>query len=254
MDTHNLIGKTALITGAGSGIGRHVAQVMAAQGVTVILAGRRLPALEQTADEIVRTHGKAYAIAADISSEVSVVSLLNKAMVCSGRLDIAINAAGVFRAGAVDELSTCDFNALFATNTLGTWLCLKHQIRAMKQQRNGGVIVNVASNIGSHLARPGTSAYAASKAAVAILTKTAALEAIDSGIRINSISPGPVDTTMSYRPGEDHDARNARMQVSNPSKRVGKLDEIAQAIVWLCTDAAGYMVGHDLVMDGGASL
>jgi NAD(P)-dependent dehydrogenase (short-subunit alcohol dehydrogenase family) len=149
------------------------------------------------------------------------------------------------------ELDT--FNQLLATNTIGTWLCMKHEIHVMKQQGNG-VIVNIASNIGDHMTRPGVGAYAASKAAVSVLTRTAALEAISNGIRINSISPGPVDTTMSYRAGEDKGARDARIASTNPSGRVAKLEEISSAVLWLCSDGAGFVVGQDLVIDGGASI
>ncbi|PWC18866.1 SDR family NAD(P)-dependent oxidoreductase [Brenneria corticis] len=254
MSADSLRGKTALVTGAGSGIGRHIATALAAQGAYVVLAGRQLSALRQTAEEIERSNGHSLAIATDVRDETSVEGLLEKTVTSTGRLDIAINAAGVLRTGAVDDFAVEDFQAVFATNTFGAWLCLKHEIRAMKRQGSGGVIVNIASNVGYHLTRPGTGAYAASKAAVAVLTKTAALEAIDSGIRINSISPGPVDTAMSYRTGEDRNVRNARIAASNPSKRVASLDEIAQTVLWLCSDGAAYMVGHDLVVDGGASL
>lgn len=254
MSATRLDGKTALVTGAGSGIGRHIALALAAQGAYVVLAGRQLSALHQSVGDIQRSGGQGVAITTDVSDEASVEALLKQAVAETGRLDIAVNAAGVLRTGAVDDFSVEDFQTVLATNILGTWLCLKHEIGVMKRQGSGGTIINIASNVGYHMTRPGTAAYAASKAAVAVLTKTAALEVIDSGIRVNCISPGPVDTAMSYRAGEDRDARNARIATSNPSKRVAALAEIEQVILWLCSEGAAYIVGHDLVIDGGASL
>jgi NAD(P)-dependent dehydrogenase (short-subunit alcohol dehydrogenase family) len=249
----SLVGKNALVTGAGSGIGRQVAIALAAEGARLVLAGRRVSELRQTGTEIEGRGGSYLAVETDITDEESVRALLIQALAGHDRLDIAFNGAGVFRGGAIDETELDSFNQMLWTNTVGTWLCLKHEIRTMKP-RGGGVIVNVASNIGYHLTRPGTGAYAASKAAVTVLTRTAALEAIADGIRINSISPGPVDTSMSYRSGEDRAARDARIASTNPSKRVAKLDEIASAVLWLCSDGAAYMVGQDLVIDGGASV
>lgn len=249
----SFIGKNALVTGASSGIGRQVAIALAAKGARLVLAGRSVSALRQTGTEIESRGGSYLAVETDITDEASVKALLVQALAGHDRLDIAINGAGVFRVGAIDETELDSFNQMLATNTVGTWLCLKHEIQTMKRQ-GGGVIVNIASNVGYHLTRPGTGAYAASKAAVTVLTRTAALEAIGDGIRINGISPGPVDTPMSYRSGEDKAARDARIASSNPSKRVAKLDEIASAVLWLCSDGAAYMVGQDLVMDGGASV
>jgi len=249
----SFIGKNALVTGAGSGIGRHVAIALAAEGARVVLAGRRAAELRLTGAEIENRGGSHLVVETDITNEADVKALLVRALAGQIRLDIAVNGAGVYRAGAIDEMALDSFNQLIATNTIGTWLCLKHEILAMKQQRKG-VIVNIASNIGDHLTRPGTGAYAASKAAVSVLTRTAALEAIHHGIRINSISPGPTDTSMSYRSGEDKAARDARVATTNPSGRVAKLDEISSAVLWLCSDGAGYVVGQDLVIDGGASI
>lgn len=254
MKTDSFSGKNALVIGAGSGIGRQIAIALAGQGARVVLAGRRSAALEQTGLEIDPDGRNWLAVASDATDEESVKSLMDQALAGLQPLDIAVNAAGVFRMGTVDETEVDTFRTLLDTNVIGTWLCMKHEILAMKRQGSGGAIVNIASNVGPHLIRPGTGAYAASKAAISILTRTAALEAIGSGIRVNSISPGPADTPMSFRPGEDRAARDARMAQMNPSKRVAKLEEIASAVLWLCSDGAAYTVGHDLVVDGGASV
>ncbi|MGM9484927.1 SDR family NAD(P)-dependent oxidoreductase [Roseateles sp. NT4] len=248
-----LMGRTALITGAGSGIGRHLAIALAAKGAIVTVAGRRLAELKETAVEIERSGGDCHVVQGDVTDEDSVRSLVAKAQGPSGRLDIAINCAGTARRGNVDEFDLRSFKEIFDTNTLGAWLCMKHEILAMKPSGQGAII-NIASNVGIPRVRPGTGAYAASKAALVVLTRTAALESIEHGIRINSISPGPVDTEMSFRPGEDRATRDARIASINPSGRVASLDEISSAVLWLCSDSAGYVVGHDLVVDGGASL
>lgn len=254
MNTGSLNGKNALVTGAGSGIGRHVAIALAAEGARVVLVGRRIAELQQTGVEIERKGGSYLAVEADITNEVSVQTLLDKALAGRERLDIAVNGAGMFSAGTIDETELDTFQKILTTNTVGTWLCLKHEILAMKRQGGNGVIINIASNVGYHLTRPGTGAYAASKAAVTVLTRTAALEAISHGIRINSVSPGPVDTSMSYRVGEDKSARDTRVAATNPSRRVASLDEVSSAVLWLCSDGAAYTVGQDLVVDGGASV
>lgn len=117
----------------------------------------------------------------------------------------------------------------------------------------GGTVVNVAANLGAHQRRPGLAGYIATKAAVSALTRAAALDHIAEGVRINAVSPGPIDTTMSLRPGETHHDRTARLKTTNPSGRVGRLDEITSAILWLASDESSYVVGADVVVDGGAS-
>ena len=253
MSTGSLLGKNAIVTGAGSGIGRQVAIALAAEGARVVLAGRRVAELRLVGAEIESRGGVYLAVETDITHEADVEALIKEATADQQPLDIAVNGAGIFRAGAIDQMELDAFNQLLATNTVGTWLCIKHQIQAMKPQGQG-IIVNIASNIGDHLTRPGMGAYAASKAAVSVLTRTAALETISSGIRINSISPGPVDTTMSYRAGEDKSARDARIAATNPSGRVAKLSEISSAVLWLCSEGAAFVIGQDLVIDGGASI
>lgn len=251
MNNKPLNGKVALVTGAGSGIGQAVALTLAQNGAKLILAGRRQAALEETAALIHQTGTDVIAVQTDVTDEKSVMALMEQATAHFSKLDIAINGSGIFKAGLLDQQTETDFRAVFETNTIGAWLCMKHEINTMKKQ-GSGVIVNVCSNLGYHVTLPGTGAYGASKAALAVLTRTAALEAIDHGIRINAISPGPFDTSMSLRPGEDTEARNKRMESSNPSKRVGRLSEIGSAVLWLCTEAT-YMVGQDLVLDGGVS-
>src|SRR5687768_7665 len=146
MSAGSLFGKNAVVTGAGSGIGRQVAVALAAEGARVVLAGRRVSELQLTGVEIESRGGEYLVVQTDISSEADVIALLEEAITGKDRLDIAVNCAGVFRAGAMDEMELDTFNQLLTINTIGTWLCMKHEILAMKRHGKG-VIVNVASNI-----------------------------------------------------------------------------------------------------------
>lgn len=240
--------KTALITGAGSGIGQAIAIAFARSGARVVLAGRRLRELEETERLIREEGGDALAISTDVTAEDSIRNLIDRAK----PLHIAVNAAGILIGGSVDEMEADAFARVIDVNVTGIWLSMKHEIRAMKAA-GGGVIINIGSNIGARLVRPTMGAYAASKAAVSSLTRTAALEAIPYGIRINCLCPGPVDTPLSIRPGEDRAARDARVAATNPSKRVATTDEIASAALWLASADAAYIVGQNIIIDGGAS-
>ena len=252
MSKRRLAGKVALVTGAGSGIGRAVAIALAEEGARLILAGRRPEELRETGIKIERLGSTFLAVETDITDEHSVEELLTRSMALTSKIDIAVNCAGIVQTGAIDEMDLNGFKQVMNTNTIGTWLCMKHEICTMKRL-GSGVIVNIGSNLGYHSVRSGMGAYAASKAAVTVLTQTAALEAISHGVRINAISPGPVDTPLSFRAEETEADRDARMVATNPSKRVACLDEITSAVIWLCTDAT-YMVGQDIVIDGGASV
>lgn len=244
--------RVALVTGGGSGLGRAAAQAFARKGATVVVAGRRVEALAETVELIAATGGEAHAHPTDVTNPAEVQRLVAETVARHGGLHIAFNNAGSVNVGPVADLDDDAWSNLVAVNLTGVFLAMKHEIRHMRGA-GGGVIVNTASNIGSHQRRVGFSAYAATKAAVSVLTRTAALDHIGDGVRINAISPGPMDTEMSLRPGETREDRAARMQHANPSGRVGTLDEAAAAVLWLCSPDSGFTVGHDLVLDGGAS-
>lgn len=248
MSNFELSSKTALVTGAGSGIGRSIAMTFAKAGARTVVAGRRLSELENTARMIRNAGGDALCVTVDVTDEASVGALIERI----GSLHIAVNAAGIVLGGPVDDMDAEAFARVFQVNVTGLWLAMKHEIRSMKAT-GGGAIVNIGSNIGARIVRPMLGAYAASKAAVSSLTRTAALEAIAHSVRINCLCPGPVDTPLSMRPGEDRAARDARVAATNPSKRVATTDEIATAALWLASDSASYVVGQDIVIDGGAS-
>lgn len=245
--------KVALVTGGGSGIGRTTARAFARHGATVVVAGRTEEPLAQTVKLITSNGGRATAVTADVTRSDDVARLVDTVVTRHGRLDIAFNNAAILGSpgplAAVDEHA---WNAVLSINITGVWLCMKQEIAHMRA-RGGGVIVNMASNVGAHLRLPGLGAYAASKAAVSALTGAAARETVADGIRINAVSPGPVDTAMSLLPGETDAERADRMRTALPIGRVATTDEIADAILWLASPASSFVVGHDLVIDGGAT-
>ncbi|MFC4588064.1 SDR family NAD(P)-dependent oxidoreductase [Sphaerisporangium corydalis] len=244
--------KVVLVTGSGSGIGRAVALGFAREGATVVAAGRRREPLDQTVKLIEAEDGRATALTVDVTSSADVAALVADIVRLHGRLDVAVNNAGVFSMGQVADIGEDDWARTIDVNLTGVMLSMKHEIAAMRQG-GGGVIVNVSSQVGTHLRIPGLGAYAASKAAVTALSRTAAREYIREGIRINVVSPGPHDTPMSSRPGETRADRDERIKQQLPIGRVGTLDEITATVLWLSSDEAGFAVGHDLVVDGGST-
>ncbi|KAA2265732.1 glucose 1-dehydrogenase [Solihabitans fulvus] len=250
--TARFTGKVALVTGGGSGIGRATALAFAAEGATVAVAGRGHDALAETVRLVEAAGGTASAVTADVASAADAAAMVDTVVARHGGLHIAFNNAGVLAVGEVADLDEAAFNHVMAINVTGVFLSMKHEIAHMRAH-GGGVIVNTASNIGAHIRKPGLGAYAASKAAVSALTKTAALEYIGAGIRINSVSPGASDTDMSRRPGETDQERDDRLGGSIPLGRVGALAEVAATVLWLASPESGFAVGHDLVIDGGAA-
>ncbi|MEU9793125.1 glucose 1-dehydrogenase [Streptomyces sparsogenes] len=246
-------GKTALVTGAGSGLGRAIALAFAAEGASVVAAGRTAATLEETVKLIEAAGGTAAAVVADVTDSGEVRALVQEAVTRFGGLDVAVNNAGILRgAGPVAEVSEEDWEAVQRTNVTGVWLAMKHEIAHMKDH-GGGAIVNISSNLGAHRRIPGLAAYIASKAAVSALTRAAALDHVHQGVRINAVSPGAAATSMSLRPGETEAERAERMKAETPLGRVAEVDEVAAAVLYLASPAAGAVVGADLVIDSGAS-
>ncbi|GAA2452232.1 SDR family NAD(P)-dependent oxidoreductase [Streptomyces mauvecolor] len=246
--------KTVLVTGAGSGLGRAVALAFAAEGARVAVAGRTAATLDETVALITEAGGTAASFTADVSESTAVRGLVADVVERFGSLDVAVNNAGIFRGGApLAELSESDWQILISVNLTGVLHALQAEIAHMRTQESGGAIVNIASNLGAHSRRPGLTAYATSKAAVSALTRGAALDHIQDGVRINAVSPGPIATTMSLRPGETEAERATRMKAELPLGRVSTTAEAAAAVLYLASDDAASVVGADLVIDGGAS-
>ncbi|MFJ1749118.1 SDR family NAD(P)-dependent oxidoreductase [Streptomyces sp. NPDC088116] len=246
-------GKTALVTGAGSGLGRAIAIAFAAEGASVVAAGRTAASLDGTVGLIEAAGGTAAAVTADVTDSGQLRHLVSESVNRFGGLDIAVNNAGILR-GTVPagDVSEEDWDTVLRTNVTGVWLAMKHEIAHMKEN-GGGVIVNISSNLGAHLRVPNLAAYSTSKAAVSALTRAAALDHIHQGIRINAVSPGISAAPMSLRPGESEADRAERVKSEIPLGRVAEAEEVAAAVLYLASPAAGPVVGTDLVVDSGAS-
>jgi NAD(P)-dependent dehydrogenase (short-subunit alcohol dehydrogenase family) len=245
-------GKIVLVTGGGSGIGRATARAFARAGGHVVVAGRRPEPLAETVALIEADGGTADHVAADITRPADAAQMVETVVARHDGLHVAVNSAGILAAGPVADLDEAAWSAVLETNLTGVWRSMKHEIAHMRRN-GGGAIVNVLSNIGAHQRLPGMAAYAAAKAGALALTRTAAREYIADGVRINAVSPGPSDTPMSLRPGETEADRADRLKAVLPIGRVGALEEIAAAVLWLAAPESGFAVGHDLVLDGGAT-
>jgi NAD(P)-dependent dehydrogenase (short-subunit alcohol dehydrogenase family) len=200
-----------------------------------------------------RDPGKSWVIPFDANNNQSIDNLFDEIKHKVGTLDIAVNNAGVFSFGFVDEASNEDFNHVFTTNVIGLFESLKRELQSMKENR-AGTIVNISSNMSIGLNIPGTAAYTASKAAVDALTRVSAKEAITHGVRVFSINPGPLATEMTQLPGESAADRDKRWRDLIPIGRIGDVKEIAEAIIWSCSGQSDYLVGSRIVIDGGHSL
>jgi NAD(P)-dependent dehydrogenase (short-subunit alcohol dehydrogenase family) len=240
-------GKVAMITGAGSGIGRATALAFAAARARVIIADINKDSAAETAERIAAKGGSAMPVAADVSASADVAAIVSQAVTRFGRLDFAFNNAGLSggRPG-VDDFDEEIYDRVLAVNAKGVWLCMKYEIPEMLKAGNGA-IVNMASVAG--LTGVGAFAYTASKHAVIGMTKSAAVLYAGRGIRINAVCPGIVDTPMLARALANSPA--SAQPAPNPAGRAAAAEEIASAVLWLCSAEAGFITGHPLVLDGG---
>jgi len=242
-------GKVCLVTGGGSGIGRATARRMAEEGAAaVLIAGRREAEIEAAAEECRALGAPALAIRADVTREDDVERLVRTAIERHGRLDAAFNNAGFQeRRAPLEEQGSAIYDEVFDTNVRSIFLCLRHQLRVMFARKAGRIVVNTSVS-GLRNPNAGLSLYSASKAATISLMHSAAMEAAPRGVRINAIAPGRVVTDMMLRSGI---ADMSSVAAGLPLRRMGKPEEVAEAVVWLLSDAASYVVGHVLAADGG---
>ena len=247
--TTGLQGKVGLVTGGTSGIGRETAVLFAKAGVKVVVAGRREQEGKETVDLVRAAGGDGLFVKTDVSKAAEVDALIQTAVDKFGRLDVAFNNAGIEGVWVpIIRQTEEDFDRTININLKGVWLCLKSEIRQMLKQ-GGGAIVNMASITGL-VGSAGAAAYSASKHGVIGLTKAAALETARSGIRINAVCPAAVETAMSDRIF-GAPAVHKYVLSCHPIGRFGKAGEIAEAVVWMCSDRASFMTGQSLVLDGG---
>jgi NAD(P)-dependent dehydrogenase (short-subunit alcohol dehydrogenase family) len=245
-----LAGKVALVTGGGSGIGRASALALAAAGARVAVAGRRKDAGEETVELVRGSGGEAEYVQADVTVEDDVARLVETVAQRFGGLDVAFNnAGGEFRPGPLVQQALDDWRRTLDNNLTSTFLCMRHELRVMVQ-RGGGSIVNNASTLGVR-GMPGAAAYVAAKHGIVGLTRSAAVEYAQAGIRVNAVVPGSVATPMFDRgPGASPEA--ARMMTDrHPMGRIAQPEEVAAAVVFLASDAASFVTGSELAVDGG---
>ncbi|GIS94992.1 MAG: short chain dehydrogenase [Dehalococcoidia bacterium] len=250
--TENLDGKTALVTGAGSGIGRAASLAYATSGARVVVTDVNIEGGEETVQMIKESGGEAILVHADVSRPTDTEAMVNQAVKAFGSLDYAFNNAGI--GGGRDRHLTADYleedwDRVMAINLKGVWLCMKAEIPQMLKQGKGA-IVNTAS-IAGLVGLSGTVAYVAAKHGVAGLTKAAAMEYAKSGIRVNAVCPGYIETPLIEGVFEQVEGYKETLESRHPLGRLGQPDEIASAVLWLSSDAASFVTGHNMTVDGG---
>lgn len=245
-------GKVALVTGAGAGMGLATAQAFARAGASVVLADINEESVVTAAEALTWEGGKALAVRCNVASEADVETMMARTVETFGRLDCAFNNAGVIsQHHDTADLPDAEWDRVMSVNLRGTWYCMKHELKQMLSQ-GSGAIVN-ASSIGGLNGVAGLPAYIASKHGIIGLTKSAALECATTGIRINAVCPGVIETPMlDGLTGGDATVK-AELVKAQPIGRLGKPEEIAAAVLWLCSSDASLVLGHALPVDGGYS-
>lgn len=247
----HLIGKVALVTGGGSGIGKASALAFAREGAKVAIADVNIEEGEQTAHSIEKANGEAIFIKTDVSNSAEVRALIKKVVTFYGSLDCALNNAGI--QGKMTSVVACtedNWGQIIDINLKGVWLCMKYEISYMREQ-GGGSIINMASIAGLRSGLQGFSTYTVSKHGVVGLTKAAAIEYARAGIRINAVCPGFIETPMLESEPHNNFELEGWIQTVVPAGRLGTSEEVAEAVIWLSSNAASFVNGHALVVDGG---
>ena len=244
-------GKVALVTGGGSGIGRATAVAFAREGAQVVIGNRNVQRGEETVSMIRDTGGTASFKRTDVLVAAEIEALVDHAVKTYGRLDLAFNNAGI--EGDVQptlvEQTEANYDAVMDINVKGVWLSMKYEIPRMLKQ-GGGAIVNC-SSVAGVIGFPGIGIYVASKHAVIGLTKTAALEYGAQGIRINAVNPAVIDTEMVDRLAAGMNMKKDDLSTLHPIGRIGRVEEVAEAVLWLCSSKSSFVTGHSLIVDGG---
>jgi NAD(P)-dependent dehydrogenase (short-subunit alcohol dehydrogenase family) len=247
-------GKVAYVTGAANGIGRAAALAFAREGASVVVADISENANRDTARMVEGMGGRALAVRCDVTRIADVKAAMDKTIEVFGRLDFAFNNAGIEprKPASTADYKDEEWNRIIDTNLRGVFLCMKHEIPLILQS-GGGAIVNTSSGAGI-IGIKGSPAYTAAKHGVIGLTRAAALDYAGHNIRVNAVCPGYIDTPMMDRFSGGTPEGRAKVIAEEPVGRMGKPEEIAAAVVWLCSDAAAFVIGHAMVIDGGQTV
>ena len=245
--------KVALVTGAASGMGLATARAFVEAGAAVVLADYRQDQVDAEAKKLTTEGYEAIAIGCDVSDDAQVAAMVDSTVAHFGRLDAAFNNAGVMaRIAPTADSTREEWDRVIGINLRGVWSCMKHELRHMLRQGSGAIVNN--ASVGALTGNPGIGSYIASKHGVVGLTRTAALEYIKHGIRINAINPGLIDTQIARDVVSGDEQAYAEIAKSVPIGRAGRPEEIASVVLWLCSPGASYVVGHALTVDGGMTI
>lgn len=245
-------GKVVLITGGTAGIGRETAKAFARKGAQVVISGRREGEGHATVAEIQAAGGQAHFVRGDVGIEADVVAIVAQAVATYGRLDVVFNNAGIEgRLGTIDAVGAEDFDEVYRINVRGSWLVMKHALPHLQTTR-GNIINN--SSVVADIGFAGTTIYSSSKGAVHALTRAAAIEFIKQGVRVNAVSPGPIETSMAARFFGSIDNARAFAQTGVPAGNPGQPSDIAHAVLYLASPDSQFVVGQILTVDGGLSV
>ena len=246
-------GKVALVTGASSGMGLATARAFAGAGADVALADVKEDLVRAEAEKLTAMGQKAIAVRCDVSDDGQVAAMVDRAVAEFGRLDAAFNNAGVMaRIAPTADSTREEWERVIGVNLRGVWSCMKYELRQMQRQGSGAIVNN--ASVGALTGNPGIGSYIASKHGVVGLTRTAALEYIKHGIRVNAINPGLIDTQVARDVVSGNEAAYNDIAKNVPIGRAGTPDEIASVVLWLCSPGASYVVGHALTVDGGMTV